>query len=157
MASVEGATMGAISHASGNVTGRFAVSGTANKLNVNGGLNIKQTSFNLSMLNSYFHIEDETIAVNNQGVRFDNFVIEDSAKNKASIDGMIYTSDFAKYRFDLAIKTDNFKAMNSTKKQNSLYYGQLIFSSNMTIKGTDTKPVVDGNITIGDKTNITVV
>lgn len=157
LASIEGATMGAISHASGNITGQFAVSGSASKLNVNGGLNFKQTSFNVSMLNGYFHIEDETIAVNNQGIRFNTFEIEDSAKNKAVVDGMIYTTDFASYRFDLSVKANNFKAMNSTKQQNRLYYGQLIFSSNMKIKGTDKQPVVDGNITIGDKTNLTVV
>lgn len=157
MASLEGATMGAISHASGNITGKFAVSGTAKKLNVNGGLHFQQTSFNVTMLNGYYHIEDETIAVNNEGIRFDNFAIEDSAKNKATVDGMIYTSDFANYRFALTLKANNFKAMNSTKKQNRLYYGQLIFSSNMGLKGTAEKPVIDGNITIGDKTNLTVV
>ncbi len=32
-----------------------------------------------------------------------------------------------------------------------------IFSSNMHVKGTDAKPVVDGSITIADKTNLTVV
>jgi hypothetical protein len=157
MASIEGATMGAISNASGNVTGRFDVSGRADKLNVNGQLNMKQTNFNLSMLNSNFHVEDETIVVNNQGIRFDKFQLEDSARNKAVIDGMIYTTDFSKYRFDLSLNADNFMAMNSTKQQNRLYYGKLLFSSRMKIKGTLEKPIVDGNITIGDKTNLTVV
>jgi hypothetical protein len=157
LASIEGATMGAIRNASGQVTGNFDVSGSFSKLNVNGGLNFKQTSFIVGMLNGYFHIDDETIAVNNQGIRFDSFVIEDSAKNKATIDGMVYTTDFSKYRFDLALRANNFQAMNSTKKENKLYYGKLVFSSNMKIKGTDEKPVIDGNITIADKTNVTVV
>ena len=109
------------------------------------------------MLNSYFHIEDETLAINNEGIRFDKFIIEDSAKNKATIDGMVYTSDFSKYRFDLVVRANNFQAMNSTKQHNRLYYGQLIFSSNMKIRGTAEQPVVDGSITIADKTNITVV
>jgi hypothetical protein len=157
MASVEGATMGAIKNANGRVTGQFDVSGSFAKLNIDGGLSFKQTSFNLSMLNSYFHIEDETVTVNNEGIRFDRFIIEDSSKNKATIDGMVYTTDFAKYRFDLSVRANNFQAMNSTKAQNRLYYGQLIFSSNMHLRGTDAKPVVDGNITIADKTNVTVV
>jgi translocation and assembly module TamB len=157
LASIEGATMGAIKNANGSITGQADVSGSFAKLNIDGRLNFKQTNFNLSMLNSYFHIEDETIAVNNQGIRFDTFTIEDSAKNKATIDGMVYTTDFSKYRFDLTVRANNFQAMNSTKAQNRLYYGQLIFSSNMHIKGTEVNPVVDGNITIGDKTNVTVV
>ncbi|WP_205511689.1 translocation/assembly module TamB domain-containing protein [Longitalea arenae] len=157
MASIEGATQGAIKDAKGQVTGQFDVSGSFAKPNVNGALSFKQTDLNLSMLNSLFHIEDETITVNNQGIRFDSFMIEDSARNKATIDGMIYTTDFAKYRFDLSLRANNFQAMNSTKQQNRLYYGQLLFSSNMKIKGTAEAPVIDGSITIGDKTNVTVV
>jgi translocation and assembly module TamB len=157
LASVEGATMGAIKEAKGTITGNFDVAGSFAKPNIDGGLSFKQTSFNLSMLNSNFHIEDETIAVNNEGIRFDSFTIEDSAKHKAVIDGMVYTTDFSKYKFDLSVRANDFRAMNSTKAQNRLYYGQLIFSSNMHLKGTADKPVVDGNITIGDKTNVTVV
>jgi translocation and assembly module TamB len=157
LATIEGATMGAIKEAKGNITGNFDIAGSFAKLNIDGGLHFKQTSFNLSMLNSYFNIEDETIAVNNEGIRFDSFTIEDSAKHKAVIDGMVYTTDFSKYKFDLSVRANDFRAMNSTKAQNRLYYGQLIFSSNMHIKGTADKPVVDGSITIGDKTNVTVV
>ncbi|WP_207512071.1 translocation/assembly module TamB domain-containing protein [Longitalea luteola] len=157
MASIEGATQGAIKDASGRITGQFDVSGSFAKPNVNGALSFKQTNLNLSMLNSLFHIEDETITVNNQGIRFDSFIIEDSARNKATIDGMVYTTDFAKYRFDLSLRANNFRAMNSTKQQNRLYYGQLIFSSNMKVKGTAEQPVIDGSITIADKTNVTVV
>jgi translocation and assembly module TamB len=157
LATIEGATMGAIKDASGSITGKFDLSGTFSKFNIDGGLNFKQTDFNLSMLNSKFHIEDETIKVNNEGIRFDSFTLEDSAKNKAIINGMVYTTDFTKYKFDLSVKADNFQAMNSTKQQNQLYYGKLIFSSNMKIKGTSAQPVVDGSITIGDKTNVTIV
>ncbi len=157
LATIEGATMGAIKNASGRITGQFDVAGSFSKLNVNGGVSFKQTSFNVSMLGSTFRIEDETVAVNNQGIKFDSFVIEDSAKNKATINGMIYTTDFAKYKFDLSVRANDFQAMNSTKQQSKLYYGKLIFSSNMRIKGTDKQPIVDGSITIGDKTNVTVV
>jgi hypothetical protein len=157
LATIEGATMGALKDASGNITGKFDVSGTFSKFNIDGGLNFKKTDFNLAMLNSNFHIEDETITVNNEGIKFDSFTLEDSAKNKAVVDGMVYTTDFTKYKFDLSVKANNFQAMNSTKKQNSLYYGKLIFSSNMKIKGTTEQPVVDGSITIGDKTSVTVV
>lgn len=157
LATVEGATMGAIKNASGNVTGRFDISGTYSKYKINGGLNLKQTNFTIAMLNSYFHVEDETIAVNNEGIKFDSFTLEDSARNKATVNGMVYTTDFTKYKFDLSVKANDFQAMNSTKQQNQLYYGKLIFSSNMQIKGTSDQPVVDGSITIGDKTNVTIV
>jgi translocation and assembly module TamB len=157
MASIQGATMGAISNASGDVSGRFAVTGTVSQPVVEGQLAMKQTAFNLTMLNSYFKIDNETIAINREGIRFDRFEIADSINNKAIINGMVYTTNFTQYRFDLTMRANEFRALNTTKKDNQLYYGTLYFSSNITIKGTDQLPIVDGNITINDKTDITVV
>src|SRR6185369_13204846 len=73
------------------------------------------------------------------------------------LDGMVYTTDFKEYKFDVSIRANHFRALNTTKKDNKLYYGELYFSSNMTLKGTEDLPVVDGNITIDEKTKLTVV
>lgn len=156
LASVQGATMGAISQATGNVTGKFKITGTVDKPLVNGNLHMHKTAFNFTMLNSYYRIDDEVITVNNQGIRFDRFLIKDSADNSATLDGTAYTSNFKNYRFDMTLRARNFRALNTTKKDNELYYGKLFFSSNIGIKGTEQLPVIDGTLTIEDKTDITV-
>jgi translocation and assembly module TamB len=157
MASIEGATLGAITQASGKVTGKFDVTGTTSKPLINGNLHMQNTAFNLAMLNSYYRIDDESVAVNNEGIKFDRFQVKDSANNTATLNGMVYTSDFKSYRFDLGLRANNFRALNTTKKDNKIYYGKLYFSSNMRITGTQQLPVIDGTITIEDKTDLTVV
>lgn len=155
---IEGATMGAIKNSSGMITGKFAVNGTPKAPSVNGNLDFKNAAFNLSMLNSYFKIDNESIKVTDDGVKFDTFTIKDSSNNTAILDGMLYYNPgYTDYRFDLSLKAKNFRALNTTKRDNKVYYGQLFFDSNLKIKGTQIKPVVDGSLTINDQTKLTVV
>ena len=154
---IEGATMGAISNAKGTLSGKLGINGTFEKPMVNGTLNFNDAGFHLGVLNSYFTISQETITINQAGVLFDSFTINDSLNNDLVLDGYVYTSNFANYRYDLYINADNFRAINSTKRQNDLYYGQLFFDTELHIAGTEALPVVDGAITINDETDFTVV
>ncbi|MEO5997335.1 MAG: hypothetical protein ABIN89_11365, partial [Chitinophagaceae bacterium] len=155
---IEGVTLGAIRNSSGMITGKFAVNGTPKIPSVNGNLDFKKAAFNLSMLNSYFRIDNESIKVTDEGVKFDTFTIADSSNNTAVLDGMLYYNPgYTDYRFDLSLRAKNFRALNTTKKENKVYYGQLFFNSNLKIKGTQIKPVVDGLLTINEQTKLTVV
>ncbi|MEO6915776.1 MAG: translocation/assembly module TamB domain-containing protein, partial [Chitinophagaceae bacterium] len=155
---VEGLTMGAIKNASGYLTGKFAVNGKVSAPSVDGNLDFKNTAFNLSMLNSYFKIDNESIKIGNEGIRFSTFTIKDSSNNAAVLDGMVYYNPgYTDYRFDLTLKADNFRALNTTKVNSKVYYGKLFFNSNLRIKGTQLNPVVDGSIAINDDTKLTVV
>lgn len=157
LAAVEGITMGEITRATGNITGRVTLSGKTSAPTVNGSLNFKKVVFTLSMLNSQFKVDDKDIVINQEGIKFNNFTIRDSADNTATLDGMVYTTNFTSYKFAVDVKADNFRILNTPKNANKLYYGQLYFSSNMRVNGTDLLPVVDGRITILNKTKLTVV
>ncbi len=155
--SLEGASLGAIRNSSGALTGNFAVNGTVARPSINGSLNFNKTAFNLTMLNSYFRIDDETIKVDNEGVHFDTYTIRDSTGNSAVLDGTVYTKTLTDYEFNLTFEANNFRALNTTKKDNQVYYGQLFFNSNLRIKGTQLKPVVDGSLAINEATKLTIV
>jgi translocation and assembly module TamB len=157
MATVQAFSGGAIRQATGSVNGKFDVTGNFEKPVINGDLNFNKTAFNFSMLNSYFTIDQEKIRVNNEGIRFDRFEIKDSAQNPLTIDGLAATSNFSNYNFDLTIRANNFRALNSTKKDNRLFYGQLYFNTNLNVKGTETLPVIDGRLVINEKTKMTIV
>ncbi len=154
---IEAVSMGAITQATGNLTGKVAINGTVKSPNVDGGINFNHTGFNVAMLGSYFQIDGETIKVNNQGIKFDTFTIKDSANNSLVIDGLAGTANFTNYNLDLTITARNFRAINTTKKLNSLYYGQLYFNTNMSIKGTEAAPVVDGFFRVNDNTDLSIV
>ncbi|MEO5563197.1 MAG: translocation/assembly module TamB domain-containing protein [Chitinophagaceae bacterium] len=148
---------GAIRAASGSVNGKFDITGTLAKPSINGSLNFDQAAFNITRLNNYFKIDQEKIAITEKGIRFDRFEIKDSLGNTLLVDGAATTNNFSNYNFDFTVRANNFQALNSTKKDNNLFYGQLFFNSNIRVRGTEQTPVIDGSLTVNEKTKMTIV
>ena len=158
MKSLEGFTKGGIKNARGSMYGKIALNGTLKDPNIDGNIQFNNTSFVASTLNNVFKIDNESIAiVNNEGIKFNSFSIRDTANNPITIDGMLNTKNFYDYAFDLTVKARNFQAINSTSKDNELFYGKMVFSTNLVIKGTPTQPVVTGTLAIDENTDFTVV
>ena len=155
--SIQGFTFGAIDSASGSINGRLDITGTAENPRIAGGVNFNKAAFNITMLNSYYQVKDNEITFNNEGIRFNNFTLIDSAQNTASVTGNIYTTTFTDYRFDLKVAADNFQVINSTKEDNELYYGKMFINTDLAIGGSMTAPSVDGTLRVNDKTNFTLV
>lgn len=157
LATLEGASMGAMKDASGIVTGRFTLNGTMDNPKLNGNLSFNNAAMTLTALNSKFHIDQERIDVDNRGIHFNTFTIKDEANNAIVINGLAGTSNFINYNFNLTVAADNFMAVNTTKKESKLFYGKLVLSTNMRIRGTEEAPSVDGTLTVNKATDFTVV
>ncbi len=85
------------------------------------------------------------------------FTFADSAGNKSVLDGDIVTNNFTAYSFDLDFKADNFRALNSTRALNSLYYGRLNIDADVSVKGPEEAPVVNADLVINKETDVTLV
>lgn len=158
MKAVEGFSNGSLKNASGNLYGKIALNGSLDNPNIDGKIQFNNTAFNVTMLNNVFKIDNEAIAIiNNKGIILNKFSIHDKDNNAIVIDGAVNTPDFQKYTFDLKINARNFQAINSTSRDNQLFYGKMVFSTRLTIKGTPSHPIVDGELSINDKTDFTVV
>jgi len=157
MKSIEGFSFGNIKEASGDVTGQLKITGTTSAPAIRGDVNFNKVGFNVSTLNSYFTIPHESITFNNDGIRFNDFTLVDSTGNKGVVSGTIYTTNYTDYKFGVDIRTDNFRVINSTQDDNELYYGKLYLNSNIKIRGDMNTPRVDANLTVNDKTDLTIV
>jgi hypothetical protein len=157
MKSIEGFSFGNIRRASGDITGKLKISGTTSAPQIRGDIDFNKVGFNVSMLNSYFSISNESITFNNDGIRFNDFTLVDSTGNKAVISGGIDTKTYTDFAFNMEIKTDNFRVINSTSNDNKFYYGKLYLNSDIKIGGNMNKPIVDATLTVNDKTDLTIV
>ena len=155
--SLEGPSLNSIRYSSGSLNGNIALKGTMAQPIVNGSLSFNKASFNVTQLNSYFKVDGQSIVINNDGATFNNFTIQDSANNNLVINGKIVAQSSSLYNFNLHLTADNFQVLNTTKKDNKLYYGKMFFSSDLTISGDQDNPVVDGSVKINDKTRLSVV
>ncbi|MEO8794154.1 MAG: translocation/assembly module TamB domain-containing protein [Daejeonella sp.] len=157
LASVEGLSMGSLKNASGNITGALKITGTPDAPNVRGSVDFNRAAFNIAMLNSYYLIDNEKVTFNGDGIKFDTFTMVDTVGNEAVLDGTIYSKNFIDYRFGLTVHTDNFQVLNSTKKDNDLFYGTVLLNSDLRIRGDMNSPEVDGSVKINKGTDFTVV
>lgn len=157
MKTLESFSMGALNNTTGNLTGTVSIKGSATQPAIDGGISFNKVGFIPTALGTYFTIDGETIKVNNQGVHFDTFTIKDSTGNSLVIDGLMGTSNFVNYNFAMTVKARNFMAINTTKRQNSMYYGKFSFTTNLNISGTETSPVVDGRFRVNENTNLSIV
>lgn len=158
MKSLEGFTKGGLKDSRGNLYGKVAMNGSLKNRNIDGRIYFNNTAFNISRLNNIFKVDKEAIAIiNNRGIILNTFTIRDTANNAIVFDGEVNTKDFFNYTFNLKVNADNFQAINSTKRDNPLFYGKMVFSTRLSIKGTPTHPVMDGSLSVNDKTDFTVV
>jgi hypothetical protein len=157
MKSIEGFSFGAIKNSSGNITGALKITGTTTAPAVRGDVHFNKVAFNVSMLNSYFTMPQESITFNDEGIRFNDFTLVDSTNNKAVVSGSIYTKTYTDFKFGINIKANNFRVMNSTKADNKLFYGKLFVDTDIKVRGDMAKPVVDATLTVNEKTDMAFV
>ncbi|MCO6148716.1 translocation/assembly module TamB domain-containing protein [Flavobacterium sp. NRK1] len=157
IASLQAFSMGAIKDGKGYLSGNFKIKGTATEPDVNGNLRFNDVALRVTQLNSYFKGINDNIQFTESGISLNNFAIEDEKNNELVINGNIATTNYREFGFDLKVKAENFRAVNSAAKDNDFYYGDLFLDTNLNIKGTLDKPVVDGNLRINKDTKFTVV
>jgi hypothetical protein len=146
-----------IKNASGSVNGNISIKGSVNEPKIDGPISFDKASFATTMLGSQYRIDGEKIIVTENGFHFEDFVIRDTANNALTLNGTVQTPNFTNYNFDFDVNANNFQILNTTKKDNKIYYGKLVITSNMHVGGTEIAPDIDGNITVNDGTDLSVV
>ncbi len=154
--SFEGLTMKQIRQSSGLIKGNLRVTGKATAPLLNGSLKTDNLRTNISTINSTFKFPSETISFAGDKITFNNFTIVDSPDNKAIVNGTITTTDITNPVLNLTIKAKKWRAIHSTEKDNTMFYGDLVLNANLNVKGTATVPVADGSLDILKGTNLTV-
>ncbi len=155
--SIQGFTMGNIKNSSGFLSGKFKITGTADGPNVLGDLKFNDGAFTVTPLNSAFKLLNDKISLNSKGILFEKFSLTDENDNVLSVKGNIDTQNYRDYAFNLNIDADNFRAINSTEKDNDLYYGTLFMDTKLRVRGNLDQPIIDGTIKINEDTDLTVV
>jgi len=157
MTTLEAFSFGNIRNTSGSLSGELSIRGNTAAPRINGDLLFNKAALNVSMLNARFLIDQQKINFSDEGLNFRKFTIADSIGNKASITGKVRTKTYTDYAFDLNVDANNFQVVNSTAKDNDLFYGKLFINTDLTISGNMDNPVVNGTIGVNEKTVLSIV
>lgn len=158
MATFEGAMKDFVTSASGALTGNVSVRGTTTAPVIDGKLNFDNVAITTLAIGGPLRVDDESlVVVSNKGLEFNKFSVRDSANTPITVNGLVETANFINYKFDLTVRGRHFRAISLPKKQGEIYYGNLFITTNMHITGTEAAPKVDGNLTVDEGTDFTVV
>ncbi|UYW01492.1 translocation/assembly module TamB [Flavobacterium agricola] len=157
METVQGFAADQISKTAGFVSGAMFIKGADDDLSVLGQMKFNDVGLTINMLNAPFKNINKSIVFNRQGIVLDNFQITDIDNNTLNLDGKILTTNYQDFKFDLNLESKNFVVMNSTEKDNDLFYGKMGIDLDMSIKGTSLLPQINGSININKDTDFTFV
>lgn len=157
MVVLEELSQGAIADAGGSFSGNFNLTGTTTEPIYEGNLNFNNASFTVATLNAPFELPDEDLRLDNEGIYFEDFNLQDQNNNRLTLNGAVLTESFLNPSFDLAFNANDFMLLNSTEEDNDLYYGTVVFDAKGTVGGNLNVPVVDLNLTVDSETDVTYV
>jgi hypothetical protein len=154
----QGALKDFVTSATGAINGSVSLRGTTSAPKIDGRLNFDNVAISTLAIGGPFKVDKESlVVVSNKGLEFNSFTIRDSADNALNISGLVGTTNFVNYDFDLNIRARNFQAVNVARRQGNIYWGKLILSTNLHVGGTEAAPVVDGNLSVNDSTDFSIV
>ncbi|OGX88005.1 translocation/assembly module TamB domain-containing protein [Hymenobacter glacialis] len=150
-------SLGQLERAAGYARGQLTVQGSPSAPVVRGTLTTSpDAAFAVTQLGALYYLPGQELTFDDRGIKFDDFTVRDSADNKAVANGYLMTKDFINYNFDLTATTDNFTAVNSTRKNNPLFYGKLVVDSRTRITGPLELLKIDTNVTVVNGSNLTI-
>ena len=157
MKALNGLSLGEITDTNGSFSGNFKLSGTTKAPKYEGKLTFKNADFKVAKLNAAFTLKNETIAITNESLVMDAFIIRDENKNTFALSGKIGTKSFINPTFNLQVKAADFQFLNATQEDNDFLYGKASFDADAKITGDLQIPKITMNLTVGANTDVTYV
>jgi translocation and assembly module TamB len=154
---VEPFTFGELSRVKGRLSGGLNIQVNDGFQRISGKIAFAEAGFKSRYLDSYFNIPQSSLSFDNGKLMLRDFVILDSLDHEARIDGSVNFARLNDIPLDLHIKSSNFLALNTTKKDNRLYYGTIFIDSDIRATGTVARPRLDVKGTVNKGSSFTYV
>ncbi|WP_083227981.1 translocation/assembly module TamB domain-containing protein [Mucilaginibacter sp. PPCGB 2223] len=137
-----------VSNLKGTLSSDLKVTGTLSKPLINGTLTFANTGVTVNYLKTPYIVNDK-VSVTNSIVNIDNLILKDSHNGIGVANGTVDLSkDLSNPTLNINLKATNLLALNTTFKDNRLYYGTAYGTGDFSFVG----PIDNMNITISAKT-----
>jgi hypothetical protein len=126
---------GMLSDLSGKATGELKITGTVQNPFITGKGFVQNGRLKVDYLGTTYYFEDNIYLEQNL-IGFKKLNLRDSEGNKAVIDGGLYHDSFRNFVVDIKGFMDHFQVLNTTEKDNDMFYGEAIITGDMEMLGT---------------------
>jgi len=156
MATLQALTAGTITRATGSVNGNLKLSGNFTTPKIDGVLNFDSSRFTIVKTGTTYILDKQKLSLAYPAIKFNNFLLKDSAGNTMTIDGAITANSLSNYDLSLSIKAKKFTLVNTPKAIDNQVYGYASVDADITISGNTTSPDIEGDIAINNKSDVTI-
>ena len=122
------------SNLDGTLTGEFNIIGTFGAPKITGEGNIEKGKLTVNYLKTTYDVSGVFGMTPNQ-MEFRDIILTDAFKNKGRLSGFLAHRNFSKMRINIDASFRNFQVLNTTVKDNSLFYGQAYATGNLNLFG----------------------
>ncbi|MEO6730467.1 MAG: translocation/assembly module TamB domain-containing protein [Ferruginibacter sp.] len=138
-------------------TADLKMKGSAKHLSLTGTANITEGSLLVNYTQCRYRFANETIIFNPDEIDFGNIILKDTLNNTATLSGKMYHRFFQNFFFDnVKFESNKLLVLNTTKKDNSQFYGKVVGQAEMTLNGPVDNMVmnISGEPSTGDTSHI---
>ena len=120
------------------------IKGNTKNLALTGTANITEGSLKVIYTQCRYTFANESIIFNPGEIDFGSIALKDTLNNHATLSGKMYHRFFDAFVFeDVVFETNKLLVLNTTKKDNSQFYGKVIGNARMTLNGPIDNMVMD--------------
>ncbi|PWT72902.1 MAG: hypothetical protein C5B59_14695 [Bacteroidetes bacterium] len=153
----KGFSAGQLRDIRGQLRGSLVATGDLTHPVLTGSMHFHEAYITPLISGETLRLSSDSIEFDNDGFNFNQFVLQDSAGDKAIIDGNVFTNDFRNFRFDLSINARNFRVINARREPNRLFFGKLNMDIRINLTGDLASPRVNANLRANRLTNLTII
>ncbi|MES2559012.1 MAG: translocation/assembly module TamB domain-containing protein [Bacteroidota bacterium] len=137
---------GNVSIYNGTVSAKCKVTGTTNSIHVDGSVNLIQVLARIEYLKTTYGFNTK-INFDRNSINVNPFFLNDVNGKQAKVEGTVSHQSFSNFEFDLKLtELNSFQVLNTTSKDNTLFYGKAYATGRMSLKGRQGDLVLDANL-----------
>lgn len=142
-----------VSGIDGFLQGNLALSGSFGQPQLNGQINLVDGAASIGFTKTRYWVSDP-IVIQNSDIIFRDFRVLDVNNRVATLNGAIKTGYFKDFRLDLTLSPENFQFLNTTERDNELFYGSVYATGQVRLMGPPNNLNVNASVKTEPRTAI---
>lgn len=131
---------GILSDLGGWAEAHLKISGATDAMQIRGKMQLQETFFTPVLTNVRYELSETPLEFTESGLSLDGLTLRDPYDKTLEINGKLNTKDWTDIQCNLTLHADRWQALNSTKQQNPVYFGELYVSLDGTVRGPVSQP-----------------
>lgn len=119
----------------GQIDGSAHIGGIPSKPLVKGDMDLAIRKVKVDYLGIEVRAATQKIKIQENSFFFDDYKVVDTYGDTAKIYGHLFHENYSNFQFDMDFSFDHFMVLNTTEKQNELYYGRVFATGYMNLFG----------------------